>query len=108
MYRKLLALLNRFVMLRQGQLSQAYVGQLIEVDQETLQLQTFQSDGTPAAVWTLRLDTITDFMTDTRQLELLSLKVKWALSPDAQPADEETTSLCVDEASAATLPSKSH
>ncbi|MFN8615080.1 MAG: hypothetical protein U0003_04125 [Vampirovibrionales bacterium] len=64
-------------------MSQAYVGQLIEVETECLQLQTFQSDGTPAAVWTLRLDTITDFMTETRQLELLALKVKWASSPDA-------------------------
>ena len=97
MYRKLLALLNRFVMLRQGQLSQAYVGQLVEVDQETLQLQTFQADGTAAAIWTLRLDTITDFMTDTRQLELLSLKVKWALSPDAEATDDDAAMESVDE-----------
>lgn len=108
MYRKLLALINRFVMLRQGQLSQAYVGQLVEVDQETLQLQTFQADGTSAAIWTLRLNTITDFMTDTRQLELLSLKVKWTLSPDAHPTDDDASIGLLDEAAEVSLPSTSH
>lgn len=88
LYRKLLPLVNRFIMLRQGMLSQMYVGRLLEVEAESVQLQTYHSDGSPAAVWTISLNTVTEFVSESRQLDLLALKVKWATSPEELPEDE--------------------
>ncbi len=86
MYRKLLPYINKFVMIRQGMLSQIYVGRILDVDQEALELQTFQQDGTKAACWTISLSTITEFLTESRQLDTLALKVKWANSKEEDEA----------------------
>lgn len=82
MYDPLLNHVNDFMMVRQGGLSQVYVGRLIELTPTTAHLQTYQADGQPAARWTLSLETITEFLTDSRQLDNLALKVKWVASPD--------------------------
>lgn len=88
LFTKLLPLIHRFVMLRQGGLSQMYVGRLLEVDRESVQLQTYHSDGQPAAQWTINLSTITEFVSHSRQLDMLALKVKWAASPDNLADDQ--------------------
>jgi len=80
LYRKLLPLVNKYVLIRQGMLGRAYVGRLTDVDQETLDLQTFHADGTPAETWTLLLNTITEFLSESRQLDMVALRVKWASS----------------------------
>lgn len=82
LYRKLLPLVNRFVMLRQGGLGQMYVGRLLNVDTESVELQTYQADGTESAQWTINLNTITEFVSKSNQLDMLALKVKWAMSPE--------------------------
>lgn len=83
LYRKLLPLVNKYVLIRQGMLGRAYVGRLTDVDQETLDLQTFHADGTPAETWTLLLNTITEFLSESRQLDMVALRVKWASSASA-------------------------
>lgn len=82
LYRKLLPLVNRFIMLRQGGLGQMYVGRLLNVDAESVELQTYQADGTESAQWTINLNTITEFVSKSNQLDMLALKVKWAISPE--------------------------
>ena len=77
-------------MIRQGMLGQIYVGRVLDVDQEALKLQTFQQDGAKAAVWVISLSTITEFLTESRQLDTLALKVKWANSKDKSHDDDDT------------------
>jgi Asp-tRNA(Asn)/Glu-tRNA(Gln) amidotransferase C subunit len=94
LYRKLLPLVNRFVMLRQGGLGQMYVGRLLNVDTESVELQTYQADGTESAQWTINLNTITEFVSKSNQLDMLALKVKWALSPEkTEEATEDLNAL---------------
>ena len=89
MYRKLLPLLNRFVMIRQGILGQAYLGRLTAVEQDTVDIQTYHRDGAPASNWTVSMASITEVLTESRQLDNLALSVKWANSSDAAlPHDE--------------------
>jgi hypothetical protein len=87
MYKKLLALVHHFVHLRQGAFSRWYEGKLVSVDSDCLELQTFHADGRPHEVWTLALDTITEFSTGSTELNALALKVKWAQSPDHRNLD---------------------
>ncbi len=89
MYRKLLPHLNKFVLLRQGMLGRAYIGRLMDVDQEVVEIQTYHPDGTRAETWTVSLATITEFLTDSRQLDMLALKVKWATSHHLDGAEDE-------------------
>ncbi len=86
-YRKLHPLVNRFLMVRQGNLGQMYVGRLLSVDEDALQLQTYQADGNPAACWTIQLSTVTEFVSESRQLNTLALKVKWMASNDILDSD---------------------
>ncbi|MBK8189518.1 MAG: hypothetical protein IPK79_03625 [Vampirovibrionales bacterium] len=87
MYRKLLPLLNRFVMLRQGPLGQCYVGRLLSVEPESVEIETYHPDGSRAACWVILLATVTEFLSDSKQLDTLALRVKWANSPElAEPA----------------------
>lgn len=89
MYRKLLPLLNRFVMLRQGPLGQCYVGRLLGIDPETVEIETYHPDGVRAACWVININTITEFLSESKQLDTLALKVKWANSPELpEPAGE--------------------
>ncbi len=87
MYRKLHPLVNRFIMVRQGNLGQMYVGRLLSVDEDTLQLQTYQADGSHAACWTIQVSTVTEFVSESRQLDTLALKVKWLASTDILESD---------------------
>jgi len=90
MYRKLLPLLNHFVLLRQGMLNRSYVGRLVDIDQETLEIQTYHPDGTEAECWTICLNSITEILTQSQQLDMLALKVKWVNSQNASDSDEST------------------
>lgn len=84
MYRKLLPMLNQFILVRQGMLNRSYIGRLLDVDQETMEIQTYHSDGTEAECWTLCMSTITEFLTQSQQLNTLALKVKWLNSHDSE------------------------
>lgn len=92
MYQQLCPYIHQFVMLRQGALSQMYVGRIIELDSTAITIQTYMTDGSPAAIWTINLDTVTEFLANTRQLDTLALKVLWASSPDADEPETPSNS----------------
>ncbi|MFM7469652.1 MAG: hypothetical protein ACKO37_09155 [Vampirovibrionales bacterium] len=75
MYKKLLALVNAFVYLRQGYFNRYYEGKILDVTPDTLTIQAYKEDGSPDAVWTLSLNTITEFMVGDRELDELKMRV---------------------------------
>lgn len=75
MYKKLLALVNAFVYLRQGYFNRYYEGKILDVTPDTLTIQAYKEDGVPDAVWTLSLNTITEFMVGDRELDELKMRV---------------------------------
>ena len=88
MYRKLLPLLKRFVFVRQGAFNRYYEGKLMAVDSDTLQIQSYKKDGSPEELWTISLETITEFSVGGRHLAELELKVSFLFSDDMY-ADNE-------------------
>lgn len=82
MYRKLLPLLRRFVFVRQGAFNRYYEGKLIAVDTDSLQIQSFKKDGAEDELWTIALDTISEFSVGGRHLAELELKVSYLSSDD--------------------------
>lgn len=80
MYKKLLALVNSFVYLRQGYFNRYYEGKILDVTPDTLTIQAYKEDGTEDAVWTLSLNTITEFMVGDRELDELKMRVCLAKS----------------------------
>lgn len=88
MYRKLLPLLKRFVFVRQGAFNRYYEGKLMAVDGDSLQIQSYKKDGTEEELWTISLETITEFSVGGRHLAELELKVSYVSSED-MPVDPE-------------------
>ncbi len=88
MYRKLLPLLKRFVFVRQGAFNRYYEGKLVAVDGDSLQIQSYKKDGTEEELWTISLETITEFSVGGRHLAELELKVSYVSSED-MPTDPE-------------------
>jgi hypothetical protein len=88
MYRKLLPLLKRFVFVRQGAFNRYYEGKLLAVDSDSLQIQSYKKDGTEEELWTISLETITEFSVGGRHLAELELKVSYVSSED-MPADND-------------------
>lgn len=84
MYRKLLPLLKRFVFVRQGAFNRYYEGKLVAVDSDTLQIQSYKKDGSPEELWTISMETITEFSVGGRHLAELELKVSFLFSEDMQ------------------------
>ena len=84
MYRKLLPYVKRFIFVRQGAFNRYYEGKLIAVDSETIQIQSYKKDGTPEELWTISLETITEFSVGGRHLAELELKVSFLASGDSQ------------------------
>lgn len=82
MYRKLLPLVKRFVFVRQGAFNRYYEGKLIAVDSDSLQIQSYKKDGTEEEMWTISLDSITEFSVGGRHLAELELKVSYVSSDD--------------------------
>jgi hypothetical protein len=89
MYRKLLPLMKRFVFIRQGAFNRYYEGKLIAIDPETLQVQSYKKDGTEEEVWTISLDSISEFSTGGRHLAEMELKVSFAASSHGEAEEEE-------------------
>ena len=88
MYRKLLPLLKRFVFVRQGAFNRYYEGKLMTVDEDSLQIQSYKKDGSEEELWTITLETITEFSVGGRHLSELELKVSF-LSSEDMPEDDE-------------------
>lgn len=90
MYRHLLPLQKQFIFVRQGAFNRYYEGKLTHVDDEVVQIQSYKKDGSPEELWTLSLDTITEFSIGGRHLTELALKVSF-LSPEhvTFPPDRE-------------------
>ncbi|WP_373531235.1 hypothetical protein [Vampirovibrio sp.] len=82
MYRKLLPLLKRFVFVRQGAFNRYYEGKLVAVDEDSLQIQSYKKDGSPEELWTISLETISEFSVGGRHLAELELKVSFLFSED--------------------------
>jgi hypothetical protein len=82
MYRKLLPYVKRFVFVRQGAFNRYYEGKLLALDPETLQMQSYKKDGTEEEIWTIALDTITEFSIGGRHLAELELKASFAASDE--------------------------
>lgn len=82
MYRKLLPLLKRFVFVRQGAFNRYYEGKLVTLDGDTLQIQSYKKDGTEEELWTIVLESITEFSVGGRHLAELELKVSFVSSED--------------------------
>src|SRR4051812_45708463 len=89
MYRKLLPLMKRFVFVRQGAFNRYYEGKLIAIDPETLQLQSYKKDGTEEEVWTINLDSVSEFSVGGRHLAEMEFKVSFASSAHGE-ADEDS------------------
>jgi hypothetical protein len=82
MYPKLLPLLKRFIFVRQGAFNRYYEGKLVSVDVDALQIQSYRKDGSPEELWTIALDTITEFSVGGRHLAELALKVSFLSSDE--------------------------
>ncbi len=89
MYSKLLPLVKRFVFVRQGAFNRYYEGKLLSVDSDSIQIQSYKKDGTEEEVWTIAIDTITEFSTGGRHLAELELKVSYIASDDLDACDED-------------------
>jgi len=91
MYRKLLPLLKRFVFVRQGAFNRYYEGKLVAVDSDSLQIQSYKKDGSEEELWTISLDSITEFSIGGRHLSELELKVSFLFSDDMCADDDHAT-----------------
>lgn len=89
MYSKLLPLVKRFVFVRQGAFNRYYEGKLLSVDSDSIQIQSYKKDGTEEEVWTISIDTITEFSTGGRHLAELELKVSFIASDDLESGEDE-------------------
>lgn len=89
MYPKLLPLVKRFIFVRQGAFNRYYEGKLIAVDLDSLQIQSYKRDGSPEELWTIVLDTITEFSVGGRHLAELALRVSYVSSHDVPPHYEQ-------------------
>lgn len=89
MYRKLLPLAKRFVFVRQGAFNRYYEGKLVAVDGDSIQIQSYKKDGSPEELWTISLETITEFSVGGRHLAELELKVSFLSSGEILDEDEE-------------------
>ena len=89
MYRKLLPLMQRFVFIRQGAYNRYYEGKLIALEPDSVQIQAFKKDGTPEEIWTISLDTISEFSVGGRHLAEMELKVSFASSAYGEEKSEE-------------------
>lgn len=92
MHCKLLSHLKRFIFVRQGAFNRYYEGKLVAIDPETLQIQAYKKDGTEEELWTIALDSITEFSIGGRHLAELELKVSFASSPDLLTRAEDDAS----------------
>ena len=90
MYRKLLPLMKRFVFVRQGAYNRYYEGKLISLDPESIQIQAFRKDGSPEEIWTISLDSISEFSVGGRHLAEMELKVSFASSAYGEVTEEES------------------
>jgi hypothetical protein len=88
MYRKLLPLMKRFVFVRQGAFNRYYEGKLVALDEDTLQIQSYKKDGSPEELWTISLETITEFSVGGRHLAELELKVSFMASDDVNASND--------------------
>ncbi|HEY9744942.1 MAG TPA: hypothetical protein V6C99_01855 [Oculatellaceae cyanobacterium] len=93
MYRKLLPYVKRFVFVRQGSFNRYYEGKLLAVDSETIQLQSYRKDGSEEELWTISLDTITEFSIGGRHLAELELKVSYLASSDMGEDGEDSSQM---------------
>lgn len=91
MYRKLLPYVKRFIFVRQGAFNRYYEGKLLAVDNETLQLQSYKKDGSEEELWTISLESITEFSIGGRHLAELELKVSFMASSDMELEVENDT-----------------
>ena len=82
MYRRLQPYLQKFVCIHQGMLGRTYAGRMLHIDSECVEIQTYKADGARGELWTVSMATITDFLTDSEQLNTLALKVQWAISSE--------------------------
>lgn len=88
MYKKLLPHVKRFIFVRQGAFNRYYEGKLVSVDSETLQIQAYKKDGSEEELWTISLETITEFSIGGRHLAELELKVSFIASDDMTASNE--------------------
>jgi hypothetical protein len=88
MYKKLLPLVNQFVCVRQGDYGRSYVGRLLSADTDFIEIQIYYEDGTEAEIWTIRMDTVTEFSSQSKVVNTLALKVKWATSNSEDQVEE--------------------
>lgn len=88
MYHKLLPLLKRFVFVRQGAFNRYYEGKIMAVDSDSLQIQSYKKDGSPEELWTISLETVTEFSVGGRHLAELELKVSFLSSEDMEATNE--------------------
>lgn len=88
MYRKLLPLLKRFVFVRQGAFNRYYEGKLVAVDGDSLQIQSYKKDGSLEELWTIALETVTEFSVGGRHLAELELKVSFLFSEDMRAEND--------------------
>ena len=89
MYSKLLPLVKRFIFVRQGAFNRYYEGKLLSVDSECVQIQSYKKDGSEEEVWTISLETISEFSTGGRHLAELELKVSFIASDDMPESEED-------------------
>lgn len=78
MHKKLMALLNKFVYIRQGFFSRYYEGRLVEVTPDSISLQAYDENGQKEALWVIQLNTVTEFMVGDKDLDDLNTKVRLA------------------------------
>jgi hypothetical protein len=100
MYRKLLPLMQRFVFIRQGAYNRYYEGKLIALDPESVQIQAYRKDGTPEEIWTISLDSISEFSVGGRHLAEIELKVSFMSSAYGEETEEEEAETVSDLATA--------
>lgn len=88
MYKRLLSLVNNFIYLERAHLGQKIHCKLIEVTQDTIEIQTYTQEGKEDTRWILPLASVTGVAVQSPDIDRLALKVKWAQSPD--DADKPT------------------
>ncbi len=97
MYRKLLPLLRRFVFIRQGAFNRYYEGKLVNVETDLIQLQSYKKDGSEEELWTISLDSITEFSTGGRHLAELEFKITFHSNDELNDDDAEPTTTLLEK-----------
>ncbi len=85
MYKRLLDHKFKFVQLTQRHLKTAYKGRILDVDPETVLIQTYDNDGSEAGQYVVSLSSITDVLVNHPELDKLALKINLALTLDDEP-----------------------